>query len=99
MILVTGGTGLLGSKLLEKLVNGGHKVRALKRNTSRLDKVLSIQDKVEWVEGDVLDIPSLEDLMHEYGYPFYWNDKGFTKEAYTEGVCVSLYPAFFAASK
>jgi hypothetical protein len=33
-----------------------------------------------------VDIPSLEDLMHEYGYPFYWNDKGFTKEAYTEGL-------------
>ena len=65
MILVTGGTGLLGSKLLEKLVNVGHKVRALKRNTSRLDKVLSIQDKVEWVEGDVLDIPSLEDAMKD----------------------------------
>jgi hypothetical protein len=33
-----------------------------------------------------VDIPSLKDLMHKYGYPFYWNDKGFPKESFTEGL-------------
>ena len=33
-----------------------------------------------------VDIPSLEDLMHKYGYPFWWNDKGYSKESFTEGL-------------
>jgi len=32
------------------------------------------------------DIPSLEKLMHEYGYPFYWNDQGFKNGFSEEGL-------------
>lgn len=63
-IFVTGGTGFVGSYLLRYLVQQGYKnIRALKRSTSQMDLVDTIQDKIEWVEGDILDLPFLEEVM------------------------------------
>lgn len=63
-IFVTGGTGFLGSYLLRYLVDRGYtNIRAIKRATSRMDLVADIQDRIEWVEGDVLDVPFLEEAM------------------------------------
>ncbi len=74
MVLVTGGTGFLGAHLLYHLLNEGEDVRALKRSEAQLDvtKVVfsyyhpnpeTLLDKIEWVEGDLLDIFSLENAM------------------------------------
>ena len=65
MILVTGGTGFLGSYIIQQLVEQGYNVRAIKRNSSRLPFYISadILNKVEWVDGDVLDVFSLDDAM------------------------------------
>jgi nucleoside-diphosphate-sugar epimerase len=74
MILVTGGTGLVGSYLLYELARRGHKVRALLRpgkrpyETSKILDCLSAKNDpktylVEWVEGDVLDPFSLQQAM------------------------------------
>lgn len=74
MILLTGGTGLLGSHIAYELVSKGKTIRALKRkgsSTALTEKIFSfynsesksLLDKIEWVEGDVLDLGSLEDAM------------------------------------
>jgi nucleoside-diphosphate-sugar epimerase len=65
MILVTGGTGFLGAYIIKNLVKKGYPVRAIRRENSRMPFFIpaSILQKVEWVEGDVLDVMSLEDAM------------------------------------
>src|ERR1700750_703725 len=65
MVLVTGGTGFIGSYIIKELVEKNYSVRAIRRSTSKLPFYISkkIFDKVEWVEGDVLDIVSLEEAM------------------------------------
>jgi len=60
---VTGGTGFVGAYLLRYLVRDGARVRALKRADSPMDLVAEIADKIEWVEGDILDVSSLETAM------------------------------------
>ncbi|MEZ4958113.1 MAG: NAD-dependent epimerase/dehydratase family protein [Saprospiraceae bacterium] len=63
-ILVTGATGFIGAYLLNYLVQKGESnIRALKRPNSPMDLVNHIQDKIEWVEGDILDTTCLEDAM------------------------------------
>ncbi|MEM1121877.1 MAG: NAD-dependent epimerase/dehydratase family protein [Bacteroidota bacterium] len=63
-IFVTGGTGFVGSYLLRYLVQQGYKnIRALKRSSSKMDLVAPIQDRIEWIEGDILDLPFLEEVM------------------------------------
>jgi dihydroflavonol-4-reductase len=66
MILVTGGTGFIGSYILQNLVARGHAVRALRRS-ARLPFYFSpaIAEKIDWVEGDILDPVSLYDAMQE----------------------------------
>lgn len=63
-ILITGGTGFLGAYIIRHLIEKGYAVRAIRRS-SQLPAYIpkEIFDKVEWVEGDVLDIVSLEDAM------------------------------------
>ncbi len=72
MIFVTGGTGILGAQLLLDLVQRGEKVRAMKRVGSDLNFVRrvfvfeQVSDKfdlIEWVEGDLLDVVGLEDML------------------------------------
>jgi nucleoside-diphosphate-sugar epimerase len=64
MVLVTGGTGFLGSYIIKQLVQKGYAVRAIRRS-KKLPLYISkhIFDKVEWVDGDILDTISLEEAM------------------------------------
>ena len=72
MIFVSGGTGLVGSHILLRLAKEGMSFKALKRETSSLqicENVFShyaakdLFAKINWVTGDVNDIPSLEEAM------------------------------------
>jgi dihydroflavonol-4-reductase len=64
MILVTGGTGFLGSYIIKNLVEKGHAIRAIRRSPKLPFWISpSIFEKVEWVDGDVLDVMSLADAM------------------------------------
>lgn len=55
-IAVTGGTGFVGSYLLRTLVNQGcTQIKALRRKTSKMDLLGDAKDKIEWIEGDLLD--------------------------------------------
>ncbi|HLG39925.1 MAG TPA: SDR family NAD(P)-dependent oxidoreductase [Chitinophagaceae bacterium] len=63
-ILITGGTGFVGAYIIKHLIEKGYSVRAIRRSNkfpSFIPK--EIFDRVEWVEGDVLDVISLEDAM------------------------------------
>jgi dihydroflavonol-4-reductase len=64
MILVTGGTGFLGSYIIKQLVEKGYGVRAIRRSNNTPSWISAdIFNKVQWVEGDVLDVVALEDAM------------------------------------
>lgn len=64
MILVTGGTGFLGAYIIKELVESGQSVRAIRRSPKLPAYIpAEIFNKVQWFDGDVLDINSLEDAM------------------------------------
>ncbi|MCW3083368.1 MAG: hypothetical protein JWP12_734 [Bacteroidetes bacterium] len=74
MILVTGGTGLVGTHLLYDLCRSGLQVRAIKRESSviaNVEKVFSwytpdaaqLLKNIEWVNADLLDVYSLLEVM------------------------------------
>jgi len=77
MILVTGGSGLVGSHLLLQLRTEGRKVRVLKRRTTDTGWIRRIFDfyeprkgeaffsGIEWVNGDITDSDSLEEAFSE----------------------------------
>ncbi|MCM4150700.1 NAD-dependent epimerase [Arenibacter sp. N53] len=71
MILVTGGTGLVGAHLLLHLLQTGASVKAIHRKKSNLkevekvfgyytDKSQELFQKISWIEADLNDLPALE---------------------------------------
>ncbi len=60
MVLVTGASGFLGGELVKQLVSKGESLRIIVRSTSDISHLNSIKDKIEIIEADILDIPSLE---------------------------------------
>lgn len=81
MILVTGGTGIVGSHLLYSLLKENRQVRAIHRANSNIDSVKKVFklytsevdalfNKIEWVEADITNIPDLtiafENITHVY---------------------------------
>ncbi len=82
MIVVTGGTGFVGSHLLYLLTLENEKIRALKRKSSGTDftkKVFGFYtdnvdkffSRIEWVDADMLDYMALEDAMDGVGLVYH----------------------------
>ncbi len=82
MILVTGGTGIVGAHILFELVNSGLVVRALHRHTSSTQVVedlfkhyspngKTLFNSIEWVNGDLLDTTSLETAVQDCSEVFH----------------------------
>lgn len=82
MILVTGGTGLLGSHLLFQLTLQSNPIRAIYRRNSDLGavkKVFSLYsddfeklfDKIEWIEADITDVFALELAFDNVSYVYH----------------------------
>ncbi len=74
MILVTGGTGLVGSHLLYELTKTEKKVRAIYRSEKKIDLVKHVFSyytsnvdqyfsKIEWIKATLLDIPDLTEAF------------------------------------
>jgi len=65
MVLVTGGTGFLGSYIIKELVERNYPVRAIRRTTSKIPFYIpaKIFQQVQWIEGDILDPVSLDEAM------------------------------------
>ena len=80
MVLVTGGTGLVGAHLLLHLLENGHAVRAIYRNRNTVEKTKSLFkfsqkeglfQQIEWLEADILDVPSLEIAFKNIQYVYH----------------------------
>lgn len=63
-VLITGGTGFLGAYIIKELVQKNYAVRAIRRS-NKLPFFIAedIFSKVEWVNGDVLDVIALQEAM------------------------------------
>ena len=82
MVLVTGGTGLVGAHLLLHLLQNNTKVRAIYRdgsNLNRVEKVFSyytenasgLFGQIEWILADINDIPALNIAFKNIDYVYH----------------------------
>lgn len=82
MILVTGGTGLVGAHLLAALSKEHNTIRATHRGNSNLDAVKKVFSyyfdditpyfsKIEWVEANIIDTTSLEPAFVNVEYVYH----------------------------
>ena len=80
MVLITGATGLVGSHLALHLLENSEPVRATYRTEASIKKTKSLFklyekerlfEKIEWVQADITEIPSLEIAFKDVEYVYH----------------------------
>ena len=80
MVLITGATGLVGSHLALHLLENSERVRATYRTEASIKKTKSLFklyekeslfEKIEWVQADITEIPSLEIAFKDVEYVYH----------------------------
>ncbi len=80
MILVTGATGLVGSHLLVQLLQENEEVKAMFRSEKQIEQTkkifehknqIALFEKINWVKGDITDIPSLEKAFKQVTHVYH----------------------------
>ena len=65
-ILVTGGTGFVGSHIVEYLVQRGDNVTILDNlNTGKIENLSKVKTNINFVNGDIRDYKLLESLVND----------------------------------
>lgn len=83
LILVTGATGYIASRLIPRLLDAGHRVRALAREPRRLDG-RAWSRSVEIFPGDVMDASSLTPALEGVHTAYYLIHNMSSGRGYTE---------------
>lgn len=95
--LITGVTGQDGSYLAEFLLGMGYRVVAMVRRTSTInfDRIKHIQDKIELVQGDLLDQSSLMEIIREHqpGEIYNLAAQSFVPTSFTQPVLTGEFTA------
>ena len=80
MLLVPGGTGLVGSHLLHLLLKNGEKVKATYRSMASLEKAKNVFasykanelfNQINWVKADITDYFSLKDIFEGISHVYH----------------------------
>ena len=80
MILVTGGTGMVGAHLLLNLAENEDSIRAIYRQANSIDKTKSLFQlyhkealfsKIDWVQADIIDVSSLVIAFKDIDYVYH----------------------------
>ena len=95
--LITGVTGQDGSYLAEFLLEKSYRVIGMVRRTSTInfDRIKHIQDRIEIVQGDLLDQMSLIGILQEYRPSEVYNlaAQSFVPTSFTQPVLTGEFTA------
>ncbi len=71
-VLVTGGSGFIGSHIVKELLSQGADVIVLDNlSTGKLSNLEEVQDQITFQEGDIRDLDLLHDLLVEIDFVFH----------------------------
>jgi nucleoside-diphosphate-sugar epimerase len=101
-ILVTGGTGFLGSRLIPQLVRNGHQVFALTRSASSHEKLRALGAtpvKGDLESGEALALPSVDAVVHAAAHFRFAGPRAPYFRANVEGTAALLKAAETAGAK
>ncbi len=80
---VTGSTGLLGSNLVQALVNQGYSVKALVRSIDKAKDLLGNLPQVQFIQGDLQNIPAF--VQEIQGCDVLFHTAAYFRESYGLG--------------